>query len=81
MYKYTKDKGENNMDEKEFRATLTKEELEKRSFIIPFKVIDIDLLEKLNQYSAELSKTYDELINIALARLFDDIEAISRLRL
>jgi len=68
------------MDEKEFRAALTPEELEKRALIIPFKLTDIDLLEKLNQYSAELSKTYDELISIALIRLFEDIEAISRLR-
>jgi len=68
------------MDEKEFRATLTPEELEQRAIIIPFKLTDIDLLERLNQYSAELSKTYDELINAALVRFFDDIEAISRLR-
>ena len=68
------------MDEKEFRATLTPEELEKRALIIPFKLTDIDLLEKLNQYSAEFSKTYDDLVNIALVQLFGDIEAISRLR-
>ena len=68
------------MDEKEFRATLTPEELEKRALIIPFKLTDIDLLEKLNQYSAEFSKTYDELINIALVRLFNDIDTITRLR-
>jgi len=68
------------LDEKEFRATLTPEELEKRALIIPFKLTDIDLLEKLNQYSAEFSKTYDELINIALVRLFNDIDTITRLR-
>ena len=69
------------MDEKEFRETITAEELEQRAIVIPFKLTDIDLLEKLNQYSAEFSKTYDELISTALGRLFDDIEAISRLRL
>jgi hypothetical protein len=68
------------MNEKEFRATLTKEELEKRSLIIPFKLTDITLLEKLNQYSAELAKPYDYLVNTALTRLFDDIEIINRLR-
>ena len=68
------------MDEKEFRATLAPEELEQRSIIIPFKLTDVDLLEKLNQHSAEFSKTYDELITAALERFFEDIEAISRLR-
>jgi hypothetical protein len=69
------------MDEKEFRATLTPEELAKRDFIIPFRFADLDTWEKLNQYSSELSKTYDELINTALIRFFEDIEAISCLRL
>ena len=69
------------MDEKEYRATLSKEELDQRELMIPFKLSDIGVLEKLNQYSTEFSKTYDELIGIALARFFDDIEAISHLRL
>ena len=68
------------MDEKEFRATLTPEELKERAFIIPFKVFDPDILEKLNRYSSEFSKPYDHLINLALSRLFDDIEAITCLR-
>ena len=68
------------MDEKEFRATITPEELEKRAFIIPFKVLDPDILEKLNRYSSEFSKPYDNLINLALSRLFDDIEAVAYLR-
>jgi hypothetical protein len=68
------------MDENEFRATLNKEEIEKRSLLIPFKLTDIRLLEKLNQYSTELSKPYDYLVNTALVRLFDDIELVNRLR-
>ena len=68
------------MDEKEFRMTLTPEELEKRAFIIPFKVLDLEIWENLNQYSAELSKPYDYLINTALTRFFADIETISNLR-
>ena len=69
------------MDEKEFRETLTLDELKQRAFIIPFRVIDLEVWEKLNQYSAEFSKTYDSLINTALTRLFNDIDAITRLRL
>jgi predicted DNA-binding protein len=69
------------MDEKEFRATLSKEELEQRAFILSFKVTDIELFERLNQYSAELSKPYDYLINTALTRFFNDIDAIWSLRL
>jgi hypothetical protein len=69
------------VDEKEYRATLTKEELSQRSFIIPFKVVDLEIWEKLNQHSAELAKTYDQLINTALVRFFEDIELVNRLRL
>jgi len=65
------------MDEHGFRATLTKEELEKRAFIMPYKFTDIETFEKLNQYSQEFNKTYDQLITLALTRLFDDIEAIA----
>jgi len=68
------------VDEKEFRATLTQEELEQRAFIIPFKVLDLDTWENLNKHSAELSKPYDFLINTALTRFFADIESISLLR-
>jgi len=68
------------MDEKEFRATLTPEELEQRAFIVPFKLTDINLLDRLNRHSEELSKPYDYLISTALIRFFDDIEAISTMR-
>ena len=68
------------MDEGEFRATLSKEELAQRAFILPFKVVDVEVWEQLNKYSAELSKPYDFLINTALKRLFDDIEIVNRLR-
>ena len=68
------------MDEQDFRTSLSKEELERRAFIIPFKVYDFALLERLNRYSAELEKTWDELINAALKKLMDDIEIIHNLR-
>ena len=69
------------MDEQDFRKTLSKEELERRAFIIPFQVNDFTLLERLNHYSTELEKTWDELLNIALIRFIEDIEAIHSLRL
>jgi hypothetical protein len=69
------------MDEGEFRATLSKEELEARAFIVPFKVLDVEVWERLNRYSTELSKPYDFIVNTALTRFFDDIDAISRLRM
>ena len=68
------------MDEKDFRAKLTKEELEQRAFIIPFKLYDITLLERLNFYSATLEKTYDELINAAIVKLCEDIAFVQSLR-
>ena len=69
------------MDEQDFRKTLTKEELERRAFIIPFKVCDFALLERLNHYSTEFEKTWDELINAALVKFMADIEAVHSLRL
>ena len=68
------------MDELAFRAMLSKEELEKRAYIIPFKVYDFSTLEVLNRYSAELGKTWDELINASIEKFMADIEAIHRLR-
>jgi helix-turn-helix protein len=68
------------VDEKEFRATLTKSELEKRALLLPFKITNIEMFEQLTKHSNELSKTYDELINLALTRLFNDIEVIGDLR-
>ena len=68
------------MDEQDFRATLSKEELEQRAFIIPFKVSDFTTLERLNHYSTELERTWDELINAAIVKLLKDIEHIHSLR-
>ncbi|MCL2083521.1 MAG: hypothetical protein FWH04_09870 [Oscillospiraceae bacterium] len=68
------------MDEQDFRASLSQEELERRAFIIPFKVCDFTLLERLNHYSTEFEKTWDELINAALVKFMDDIETVHRLR-
>jgi hypothetical protein len=69
------------MDEQDFRKTLSKEELEQRAFIIPFKVYDFATLEKLNHYSTEYEKTWDELINVALEKFIKDIEAVHSLRI
>lgn len=68
------------MDEQDFRASLSKEELERRAYIIPFKVTDFSLLERLNRYSTEFEKTWDELINTALKKFIDDIETVHSLR-
>ena len=59
------------MDEQDFRASLSKDELERRALIVPFKVYDFSLLERLNRYCTELDKTWDELINTALIQLMD----------
>ena len=68
------------MDEQDFRASLTKEELEQRAFIIPFKVYDFTTLERLNRYSTEFERTWDDLINGAIIKFMDDIEAVRNLR-
>ena len=68
------------MDETTFRSTLTKEELEKRAYIISFKVYDFATLELLNKYGAEYEKTWDELINMAIEKFMKDIEVVRRLR-
>lgn len=68
------------MDEKDFRATLSREELELRAFIIPFKLYDLTVLERLNHYSATLEKTFDELINAAIVKLLNDIAYVHDLR-
>lgn len=68
------------MCESDFRKTLTPEQLEARAFIIPFKVCDFDTLKRLDRYSTELEKPWDVLINVAVTRLLDDIEAMRRLR-
>ncbi len=69
------------MSELDFRNTLTPEQLEARAFIIPFKVYDFSLLEQLNRYSLEYEKEWDVLINTAIKRFLDDIEAVRLLRL
>ena len=68
------------MDESDFRKSLSKEELEARAFIVPFKVTDFEMLERLNHYSNELERTFDELINIAIKKLMDDIKTVHSLR-
>ena len=50
------------MYEQDFRKTLTREELEARGLIVPFKVYDFATLERLDKYSMEYEKTWDELI-------------------
>ena len=67
--------------ERDFRKTLSREELEQRGFILPFKILDFDVLERLNRCSMEFEKTWDELINAALVKFMDDIEAVHKLRL
>ena len=67
--------------EHDFRKTLSREELEQRGFIIPFKILDFAVLERINRYSMEFEKTWDELINAALVKFMDDIEAVHKLRL
>ena len=68
------------MDERTFRQSITKEELEKRAYIIPFKVYDVETLENLSRYSEEFQKTWDDLINAAIKKFISDIEAVHRLR-
>ena len=68
------------MDEQDFRVSLSREELERRAFIIPFKVTDFALLERLNRHSTDFEKTWDELINAALIKFMDDIEVVHKLR-
>ena len=68
------------MNEQDFRAHLTKAELEARAFIVPFKVMNFELLERLNRCSEELDRTFDELINLSIQRLMDDIETIHNLK-
>ena len=68
------------MYEKDFRKTLTEEELEARGFIVSFKVLDFGVLRRLDECSMEYEKTWDELINTAIVKLLDDVEAVKRLR-
>ena len=69
------------MDEMEYRATLTPEELERRAFIVPFKVYDPATLERLHRTSQEYSKTFDEIINAAIVKFLDDVDTVQMLRL
>jgi hypothetical protein len=68
------------MYELDWRATLTPEELEQRAYLIPFKLYDYALLQRLDKYSMELEQTWDYLINAAIKNFMDDIEAVHRLR-
>ena len=69
------------MDELEFRATLTSEELEARAFIMSFKVYDPAVLERLLRCSEDFTKSFDELINLAIVKFLDDIDTVQQLRL
>ena len=69
------------MFERDFRNTLSLEELEQRGLIVPFKILDFEILERLNRHSMEFEKTWDELINAALVKFMDDIEAVHKLRM
>ena len=73
-------KGGVGVDEQDFRSSLSKDELEQRAFIIPFKVLDFAILERLNHYSTEFQKPWDELINTAIIQFLKDIECIHNLR-
>ena len=68
------------MYEQDFRKNLSREEIEARGLIVPFKVFDFDVLQRLDKYSMEFEKTWDELINTAILKLMDDIETVKRLR-
>ena len=69
------------MYEQDFRKTLTRAELEARGFIVPFKVYDFAVMERLDKCSMEFEKTWDELINTALVKFMDDMEIVQRLRM
>ena len=56
------------MFEQDFRKTLTREELEQRAFIVPFKVYDFAVLERLNTCSMEFEKTWDDLMSMTLSQ-------------
>jgi hypothetical protein len=68
------------MYEQDYRKTLSREELEARGLIVPFKVLDFSILERLDKCSIEFEKTWDTLINTAIVKLLDDIELVKRLR-
>lgn len=68
------------MDEFEFREQLTKEELTERGVSLPVKIVDIMVLKKLISLSEEYSRTFDEIVLIALNKLFHDIEVVRGLR-
>jgi hypothetical protein len=68
------------MYEQDYRKTLTREELEKRAFIIPFRVYDFATLQRLDKYSMELAQEWDILINTAIIKLLDDIDTVRKLR-
>ena len=69
------------MDERDYRNSLTKEELEARQYIITVKVKDFELMERLNLLSQEMDKTWDELINSAIEKMLSDIMFIRKLRM
>jgi hypothetical protein len=68
------------LDEREFRKVLSKEELEERAIIVPVKITDIKILEKLLILAEEMDKSFDEIAKIALEKLFYDINVVHSLR-
>ena len=69
------------MYEQDYRKKLSQEELESKGLIVPFKVLDYAILQRLDKCSMEFEKTWDELINTAIIKLLDDIETVKRLRM
>jgi len=68
------------MYQSDFLKSLSEEELKARGLIVPFKVFDYATLARIDRYSMEFEKTWDELINTAILKLMDDIETVKRLR-
>lgn len=48
-------------------------------YTVPIKIIDLDTLEKLMELSKEFGKTFDQLVLLALQKLFSDVEIVRRL--
>jgi hypothetical protein len=68
------------MDEQELRESLSVEELLERAITVPIKITDLDTLEKLIQLTKEFDKTFDQLVLLALQKMFSDVAIVRRLR-
>ena len=64
---------------KELRESLSVEELAERAITVPIKIMDLDTLEKLIELSKEFDKTFDQLVLLALQKLFTDVAIVRRL--